>query len=368
MADNSSQPNRISRVAGWPKILGFLLLVGCVGAAAFIIGSNVRSPESVALERATDSIPVTTAVQQRVVVDSTVVPGTVQAGDITAATTFVPDGTARAIASAIAVRPGDLVVSGTWLGSISGRPLFAIEMEIPMYRDLQAGMKGPDVTSFQAGLAAAGFDVEQSGELDWETLHAVSEMYERIDVDAPAEAIDSREFVAIPHPGVALDTAGIGDAVSDDSPLVSIQTSPVRVVARVNLLEAEAFQLNTPVHVSIAGDTFDAAVTGVSSFVEEDTAAGKLSGVDITVDLPRDVVAATDTPATVEAAKAGEPSLAVPLTAVRQDGTRTFILRQPEHGGHPQEVDIKILATGGGWVGFTSAERLEVGDPVVVSP
>ncbi|MGB8860590.1 MAG: peptidoglycan-binding domain-containing protein [Ilumatobacteraceae bacterium] len=52
---------------------------------------------------------------------------------------------------------GTEVTEGLVLFEISGRPVFALTGELPMYRELGPGSKGPDVLQLETALAAVGF-------------------------------------------------------------------------------------------------------------------------------------------------------------------------------------------------------------------
>jgi len=71
------------------------------------------------------------------------------------------------------------VAEGGVLAEVLGRPIFAFEGDLPMYRRLRAGLTGPDVSQLQAGLDRLGFDVGPiDGEYGPATAKAVRDFYE----------------------------------------------------------------------------------------------------------------------------------------------------------------------------------------------
>ena len=58
----------------------------------------------------------------------------------------------------VAVDIGDEVLEGTRLIEVSGRPVFALQGDVPVYRTLTPGMAGADVAQMQVALARLGYD------------------------------------------------------------------------------------------------------------------------------------------------------------------------------------------------------------------
>ena len=71
------------------------------------------------------------------------------------------------------------IAEGGVLAEVLGRPIFAFEGALPMYRRLRAGLAGPDVSQLQAGLDRLGFDVGSiDGKYGPATAKAVRDFYE----------------------------------------------------------------------------------------------------------------------------------------------------------------------------------------------
>lgn len=61
------------------------------------------------------------------------------------------------IVTRVSVAAGDRLAVGTVLGEVAGRPVVALEGDVPMYRDLQTGDVGADIAQLQSALARLGF-------------------------------------------------------------------------------------------------------------------------------------------------------------------------------------------------------------------
>lgn len=141
-----------------------LLIVVAAGAALLSAGgigaaTMVKSPAERAASQGPPPADVLTApVEHRVLEDSVVLRGTVQA-DQTSEITAVSGGggdAVRAVMTRTPLREGATVGAGSVLVEISGRPLFALPGTLPAYRDLKPGARGADVAQLQRALSRLG--------------------------------------------------------------------------------------------------------------------------------------------------------------------------------------------------------------------
>ncbi|MEU9797543.1 peptidoglycan-binding protein [Streptomyces sp. NPDC051000] len=131
-----------------------LATLGGLGAALL-----VKSPSQVAAEAAAPRPDVLTAtVEHRVLTSSVITRGQVVAGQTVEVIPQVTAGAgaARPVITKMRVRPGDAVKAGQVLMEVSGRPVFALEGSLPVYRDLSPGATGDDITQLQKALRALG--------------------------------------------------------------------------------------------------------------------------------------------------------------------------------------------------------------------
>lgn len=195
----------------------------------------VRSPAQVAADAAPPPASVITApvelrqLNETVVTRGAVGPsGTVQAG-LRAPTN------GEAVVTAVHVRVGDEVVAGQVLLEIAGRPVFAIEGTVPVYRDLVPGSEGEDVAQLQRALTAMGFPVSDDGVYGVSTKNAVRAWYERAGYD-PAEAtLDVEERIASAQDQVR----GAERAVEDARDTLASAPEPDRAAAERMVVRAD---------------------------------------------------------------------------------------------------------------------------------
>lgn len=169
-----------------------------VAGAGWFVGQRVRSPEQAASEAAAPEASwITAPVEHRVLSQTLISRGDVRPS--TAVSVGVPasvEGTA--VVTAVGARPGEAVVEGTRLVEVSGRPVFLLQGEVPVYRTLRPGMSGADVEQLQAALARLGCDATgEAGAFGDATKWCVASLY----LDAgyepvPTSATEATELTA----------------------------------------------------------------------------------------------------------------------------------------------------------------------------
>ncbi|MBU3689560.1 MAG: peptidoglycan-binding protein [Actinobacteria bacterium] len=105
----------------------------------------------------------------------------------------------------LAVAAGDEVIEGQRVIEVSGRPVFVLVGDVPVYRSLRPGMTGSDVAQLQAALSRLGCPItDPSGVYGPDTKACVGTFY----ADAGYEALPSSETESA-------DLAAASNAVSD---------------------------------------------------------------------------------------------------------------------------------------------------------
>ncbi len=107
--------------------------------------------------------------------------------------TFAPDRTLRSPASgrvtATSCRIGMPIHSGGSMVSVDGAPLLNLATGIPLWRDIGAGSKGPDVSALQTELQQLGHPVEVDGEAGRATLAAVKALLTSIGASVDGDGL-----------------------------------------------------------------------------------------------------------------------------------------------------------------------------------
>jgi peptidoglycan hydrolase-like protein with peptidoglycan-binding domain len=83
------------------------------------------------------------------------------------------------IVTGVSCAPGGEVESGAAPLSVDGEPIVALATPVPLWRDLTAGVTGPDVEGLQEELERLGFDLPRTGRYDHLTRLAVADLFAR---------------------------------------------------------------------------------------------------------------------------------------------------------------------------------------------
>jgi peptidoglycan hydrolase-like protein with peptidoglycan-binding domain len=140
-----------------------LIAVALVAVGIWLFAAT-ESPEQRARASAPPAAPVVTSgVERRVLRDVLRLTGTVASAETIAVMPPQVGGAEdrgfRAVVTTAAPTVGATVEAGGLLVAVSGRPVFLIQGDVPLYRDLVPGVSGADVEMLQLGLEKAGYPV-----------------------------------------------------------------------------------------------------------------------------------------------------------------------------------------------------------------
>ncbi|MDN6487677.1 MAG: hypothetical protein L0K34_09365, partial [Ancrocorticia sp.] len=162
--------------------------------------------------------------------------------------------------------------------------------------------------------------------------------------------------------------AGVNTQVGEDTPLATLRSGSASVTVRVGGAEKGSFKSGRKVNVQAASDTQQVAsgrVRGISEFAQADPDAGKeIPGYDVTVEVA-DPEGLSDDQEVVVIAEAGEAvsGIAVPVTALREDGSDTFVVLAGVEGKH---VPVTVEQVSEGYA-VLDEPTVKPGDEIVVS-
>ena len=154
-AAKSASSRRRTRQAA--VVVGISVLSAAIGV---VVGSRLKSPADAANEREAPAASVITVpVEKRKLVSTLVVSGQTQYVEPTPVRLAGAVGTSAGDRQVVTRIPelNSEIAEGGLLMEISGRPVFAMRGELPMYRQLTPGAKGPDVLQLETSLEALGF-------------------------------------------------------------------------------------------------------------------------------------------------------------------------------------------------------------------
>jgi hypothetical protein len=161
------------------KLALALVFVVLLAAASWVIGSKIQSPAEAAARTAPPTpSPILVPVEKRVLTSDVITRGTARFGlpqSISLAQS--PLKTGPGIITTLPAR-GDQLEEGDVLLTVSGRPVFVLQGDIPVYRDLFPGLSGEDVHQLEDALKRLRFDPGSiDGVFDADTAAALADLY-----------------------------------------------------------------------------------------------------------------------------------------------------------------------------------------------
>ena len=400
----SESPVRLRR---WPRkaaVTVFLVSVLAAGGGGFAVATVLRAEDSHTLENSLRSVPVTTEVSERTV-SLPPFQATLSAAHSIAVPVSAPPGASSAAVTATPTMPGDSVESGQAILEVSGRPLIALAMSLPMFRDLGVGMTGVDVKSLNQALSDIGLISQVDEAYTYRTRIAVKELYEKNHTVAigqlGGESLPMREIVRVPAGGLTVGSvATLASVVPTGEPAMTLVGGVPNVTVRVDALVKNSLQVGGEAALSATGSgdvaSHGARIEAISEFrsvrpprnsaapegTEEQDAAGpvaggdsnarseenspKFPGYDVTLAFadPDSVAWRQGASLTVTFVTDATKKLAVPLTAIRENGSQQFLTVLKR--GKTRQVDVIVHSQGDGWALLSDTPDLRVGDAVVI--
>lgn len=156
-----------------------LALVMLSAGVSWVAGSSIKSPAEVAARTAPPpASPILVPVEERVLTSDIVTRGTARFG-LPQSISIVPSALKPnvGVVTTLPLRNVQLNEGDVML-TVSGRPVFVLQGDIPAFRDLVPGISGNDVHQLETGLKRLGFDPGPvDGTYDEQTSAAVAEWY-----------------------------------------------------------------------------------------------------------------------------------------------------------------------------------------------
>ncbi|GAB3894390.1 hypothetical protein GCM10029964_072780 [Kibdelosporangium lantanae] len=373
-------------------ILLVVAIAVVAGGAGWFVGTRVQSPaDAAASHQAPPASLVTAPVERRTLRSTVVAQGTVAYGAPSplalTGTVGGVEGTqliTKAPTVGATLKQGDLALE------VSGRPVFVLAGEVPMYRSLTVGAKGDDVKQLQKALRALGFSSPTSGTFDTATGTAVKRLYTKAGYDAVVAPDDptkvtvpSGEILFMPKLPVRLDTvtAKAGAQATGqvgtvtDSTVVVQGTLPNQDASLLHTGLAVSFQL--PDGTSLPGKldalgrdaappTATAPDPSGGARPNDDSSTPGTTPLRFTADNPAALapLSGQAVKVTVEVGTTGGDVLAVPVAAVVTDADGNARVHVATSGS-TKDVRVGLGLTAQGFVQVTG-DGLAAGDQVVV--
>lgn len=173
-----------SRLVGLLAAVAVVSLLIGVGVMQFIV-----SPADLAARTAPpDAGPVAAKVEEKRIENTVLTRGEITYADAVKVTIDVGGAEGRPVVTGHVPEVGAVLNIGSVALELAGRPVVVLPGELPAYRNLSIGMRGPDVAQLKHALAALGYGVGDlaSDAYDWDTATAVGALYEQLGYSAPS--------------------------------------------------------------------------------------------------------------------------------------------------------------------------------------
>ena len=151
--------------------------VGSAGLG-WVLGRQIKSPADLAAEaRAPAASLITVPVERKVLSSDIVIRGQVGFSESTDITVSGVSG-GSSIITRVPKAEGETLLEGDTVVELAGRPLIALQGDLPAFRSLAPGVEGPDVQQLEEALVRLGFDPGSVDDrYDAATEVAVSQLY-----------------------------------------------------------------------------------------------------------------------------------------------------------------------------------------------
>lgn len=145
--------------------------------------------------------------------------------------------------------------------------------------------------------------------------------------------------------------------------LFSVSSGSRNIVARIGIDQKEDFAEQPEITVTgPSGEIIRSSDYSFSDFKEGNDSL--LPGYDLTITLPQDLALTPEdkTVVTLSLNTASKEYLAVPAVAIRQEGSKTYLLT--EEG---KRIEVNVLTQVQGWAGIEETDGITEGTKVLVS-
>ena len=362
------------------RVLVVLMLVVGAAGAGWVAASQIKSPAKVAAEAEPPAPSIVAVPVQLTVISNDIVtrgsarfenPRPVAADSVVLpgydpVLTYIPD-------------IGDTVEEGDVLFEIAGRPTFALQGELPLFRTATRGDEGKDIAQLQEVLTRLGFyEGEIDGKYGRSTEAALVGFYEAKGYAAYRPTGTSRyplvksEFAFFVDMPIRVDTrsAERGDIAGGE--IMRVSGSRLVIQSSVSLEDSTFVDVGSAVgidHQQLGIDT-----TGIVTFKADGPGTNEVPPENVYLEIAPDEqlkeLNLTNVRITipVTARSTGEEVLAVPAAALSATGSGNTIVTVLEIDGSTRSVTVATgLATASGLVQVTPVDdSLEAGDLVVV--
>lgn len=349
-----------SRNRTWITLALFALALSSL-AFAFIAGVRYAPTGPTPQEQAQARIDIWGQTQIRPVSQALSYSGTAHAGTSTPLTITPPTDTVLVYQIKY---PGDPIAPGDLIGIVGGEGIYALEGPLPLYRPLSLGDTGHDVQELQRAIAAVGYRTNTDGVVTETTLAAVTALLRSELTGIPPQGIETinpANFAVLPAgPRTVATAASVGSNISPENPIITLNTSSAYAQFNAPLRDIDTITALESLTITSAAGSTQARIETIGDL--QTGTDGAYRSVRL---LPEDPgVLIPEQTLSITTAGDETPMLAVPISAVRQDGSSTYVITQAEDGNQ-ERLTVTVLRTGQGYAAIEAA--LTEGQKVLLS-
>ncbi|WP_435299112.1 peptidoglycan-binding protein [Timonella sp. A28] len=410
-------------------IIVWLLVCIAVLVVVYFLGTLIGSPWEKAIENSKVQLYSTAIVEEREYGHETEsLRGKVKLGNEYSVT---PTAHAenKTIVNAVLKKKGDTIRSGELIAKVSGQPLFLLHLDFPLYRSLQGGDQGDDVLEIQRELKRLGlYQGPIDGHYGPSTAESVKKLYQRAGLSLPIvsdealmaveaaqdELEEARRTDSISGSGegdsherkveraqknlqnarmkavtpiklehfwvmptktatiVSLARKGTDLAASEEKPLAVLRSGEAQVTVRVDTAGAVDLKKGTKADAKQATDaqmSWPVSVVSIGDFTTQPDEYSGLPGRDITFTFEESDGLENEAEVSIEIKNKNNErkGLAVPLTALREENDRTYVMKLPGNSSDktPAKEFITVSEINDGYAYFSSSS-VQSGDVIQV--
>lgn len=215
--DGASEKGKKTK-KGWAGTR-LVALVGVVAVVALLLGALLMrfiiSPaELAARTEPPEAGPVSVPIEMREIRNTVTIRGEVTYADSVEAVIETSGMTDRAVVTGRVPEMGAILNAGDIALELAGRPVVVLPGDLPVFRTLSIGMKGPDVLQLKEALASMGYEIadKANNEFDTSTANAIAALYDKLGYSAPTGGEEAQEQLRAAQDGVRSAESGVAQA------------------------------------------------------------------------------------------------------------------------------------------------------------
>ncbi|WP_344030590.1 hypothetical protein [Leucobacter iarius] len=190
---DAARPGRLRRWFSGPwtgsRLVALIAGVAVLSLlAGVVLMQFIVSPAELAARAAPPKAgPVTAPIEERKIENTVVSRGEVTYADAVDAQIDAAGLSERAVVTGQVPQSGKILKAGDIALEIAGRPVIVLAGELPAYRSMSIGQRGPDVLQLKQALTALGLSAGDTSNnvFEGDTSNAIGALYERLGYPAP---------------------------------------------------------------------------------------------------------------------------------------------------------------------------------------